>query len=108
MDNCRNGNIRYDTKEPFTRHRNSKSEETYQPYVEFPSRWGNAITMESEKRVKAKYELINAKYQLLVANKFTNKSSLSMNKCTSNTVLIRTSLQARPTQLQLCTNIRHV
>ena len=59
------------SEQPSTRRGNSKGEETYRAYVEFPARWGYAITMESEKakyqQIKAKYQQIKAKYQHIKA-----------------------------------------
>ena len=45
--------------QPSTRQGNSNGEETYRAYIESPSRWGYAITMESEKH---KYEQLTVKY----------------------------------------------
>ena len=46
--------------QPSIRQCNSNGEETYSAYVESPSRWGYAITMESEKH---KYEQLTVRYE---------------------------------------------
>jgi len=55
--------------QPSTRQGNSNGEETYRAYVESPSRWGYAITMESEKhkyeQLTVRYEQMKVKYEYL-------------------------------------------
>ncbi|KAL9962518.1 hypothetical protein ACROYT_G031625 [Oculina patagonica] len=54
------------SNQPLTRRGDSKGEETCEMHVESPSRWGYAITMESEKI--ANYEQMKANYEQMKAN----------------------------------------